>query len=551
MLTCLKLGVAIHHGALPTPYRREVERLLRRGVLKITVSSPTLAQGLNLSATALIFHGLYRNRQLIDVSEFRNVIGRAGRAFVDVEGLVLYPMFDKIENKKRNWRQLINDTGGKEMESGLLLLVQYLLSRMFRKHKHENASDLIAYVMNAGAWDFPTLDDESPEESLQQAARWQSYITMLDTALLGLIGEADIPDDEIEIRLDEILQSSLWKRRLVKREEHIQSILRAGLVERTKYVWANTTAVQRRAYFLAGVGLSTGQTLDAQAAVLNTHLCNANIYISNNHPAEAIESLTAFAEILFTIPPFIPKSLPDNWKGLLAGWLNGVTISSLVGTADPETLQFIEEALIYKLPWGMEAVRVRGLAHNDKVFENFTLSDYDLSYAVSAVETGTLNVSAAILMKAGFSSRSGAIRAVAEADGIFLTLRDMRAWISSPSVVLRTITGVWPTPETGPIWTNFTDSFKTGAREKWVHHNATFHARWHEGFDPLPGQAVRLENAGDRVNVLLPNFAHVGFIHGTMKPFETAIFRANIAPDNRKIDVTYVGPGQVPPWTDE
>ena len=37
MLTCLKLGVAIHHGALPTPYRREVERLLRQGVLKITV----------------------------------------------------------------------------------------------------------------------------------------------------------------------------------------------------------------------------------------------------------------------------------------------------------------------------------------------------------------------------------------------------------------------------------------------------------------------------------------------------------------------------------
>ena len=148
------------------------------------------------------------------------------------------------------------------MESGLLLLVQYLLSRMVAKHKHADANVLIAYVMNAGAWEFPALDSESPEESLQQAARWQSYITMLDTAILGLIGEADISDDEIETKLDEILQSSLWKRRLAKREEHIQSILRAGLVERTKYVWANTTAVQRRAYFLAGVGLSTGQTLE-------------------------------------------------------------------------------------------------------------------------------------------------------------------------------------------------------------------------------------------------------------------------------------------------
>src|SRR5690606_9377073 len=53
ILACLRLGVAIHHGSLPATYRREVERLLQRGALKVTVSSPTLAQGLNLSASAL------------------------------------------------------------------------------------------------------------------------------------------------------------------------------------------------------------------------------------------------------------------------------------------------------------------------------------------------------------------------------------------------------------------------------------------------------------------------------------------------------------------
>ena len=53
ILRCLRLGVALHHGALPTAYRKEVERLLRESVLKVTISSPTLAQGLNLSATAV------------------------------------------------------------------------------------------------------------------------------------------------------------------------------------------------------------------------------------------------------------------------------------------------------------------------------------------------------------------------------------------------------------------------------------------------------------------------------------------------------------------
>ncbi|MBP9920108.1 MAG: DEAD/DEAH box helicase, partial [Dermatophilaceae bacterium] len=66
ILKCLRLGVALHHGALPTAYRKEVERLLRDNVLKVTISSPTLAQGLNLSATAVVMHSLHRFGERID-----------------------------------------------------------------------------------------------------------------------------------------------------------------------------------------------------------------------------------------------------------------------------------------------------------------------------------------------------------------------------------------------------------------------------------------------------------------------------------------------------
>lgn len=127
VLACLKLGVAIHHGALPTPYRKEVERLLRDGVLRVTVSSPTLAQGLNLSATTLIFHGLMRAAEPIDIAEFRNVVGRAGRAYVDVEGLVLMPMFDRVSKRRTDWKEMVENAKGKEMESGLLRLLMFLV----------------------------------------------------------------------------------------------------------------------------------------------------------------------------------------------------------------------------------------------------------------------------------------------------------------------------------------------------------------------------------------------------------------------------------------
>ena len=35
ILECLNIGVAIHHGGLPTPFRKEIEKLLREGILKI------------------------------------------------------------------------------------------------------------------------------------------------------------------------------------------------------------------------------------------------------------------------------------------------------------------------------------------------------------------------------------------------------------------------------------------------------------------------------------------------------------------------------------
>ena len=69
ILKCLRLGVALHHGALPTAYRKQIEHLLRENVLKVTISSPTLAQGLNLSATAVVMHSLHRNGEKLEISE--------------------------------------------------------------------------------------------------------------------------------------------------------------------------------------------------------------------------------------------------------------------------------------------------------------------------------------------------------------------------------------------------------------------------------------------------------------------------------------------------
>src|SRR5699024_5422085 len=119
------------------------------------ISSPTLAQGLNLSATAVVMHSLHRYGEVINVSEFKNVIGRAGRAYVDVEGVVLLPIFDKHDKRLRDWGNLITDLGAREMESGLVQLVLALLLRM-QASIGGDFKQLAEYVLNnAQAWTFP------------------------------------------------------------------------------------------------------------------------------------------------------------------------------------------------------------------------------------------------------------------------------------------------------------------------------------------------------------------------------------------------------------
>ena len=390
VLKCLRLGVALHHGALPTAYRKEVERLLRVNVLKVTISSPTLAQGLNLSATAVVMHSLHRNGEKIKISEFRNVIGRAGRAYVDVEGIVLFPMFDSIAKKRRNWEGLITDLGAREMESGLVRLVWTLLSRMHARIGGD-MNQLVEYVVNnAAAWTFPEIANERPEDRERALADWERHLTTLDTAVLSLIGENDISDDGIEAALDDILQSSLWHRRLQRQNEQVQHALKAGLLSRSRLIWSQSTAAQRRGYFLAGVGLATGHALDSIAADANLLLVRANGEILAGDVEATISAITELAERVFAFYPFTPDPMPANWRDILRAWLLGQPLAAIAVGQESETLQFIEGGLVYRLPWAMEAIRVRAVANGDTI-SDLLLDDYELGLAVppSKPEHGT------------------------------------------------------------------------------------------------------------------------------------------------------------------
>lgn len=545
ILACLRMGVAVHHGELPKDFRKEVERLLREGVLRLTVSSPTLAQGLNLAATCLIFHGHFRNGESIKEAEFRNVVGRAGRAYVDIEGLVLYPMFDEHAKRRGAWGELIKSDKGREMESGLFRLLYWLLDRMAKKLGTRDLNALLTYVAGQGAWDFPVVPGERNRDATVATDEWPRHLTSLDTAIFSLLGDAQVAEDEVEAKIDEVLSSSLLMRRLARKSEGVQTGLLAGLKARAKFIWSGSTATQRRGYFLAGVGLETGRKLDEKAEELEALLLSANVAVDGEDADEAVKAIVKFAEIAFDIAPFQPKSLPIDWRQTLVLWLRGAPVTELGASDADDAISLIEHAFVYNLPWAMEAVRVRAEANEDLFDEDVSLGSYENSNAVAAVETGTMSVPATVLIKAGFASRLGAIQAVTTTGATFDNAAGMRAWLASDTVKARSTSTTWPTANSHDLWTDFIAPHGASSSAPWTVKAYTGPVKWHAVPMP-PGAPLRIVASGPNAGaVYTSDYREVGRISFPFNQNAVGLTVATATGDVNKIWFEYVGPNDL------
>ncbi len=507
-----------------------MEKLLREGVLKITISSPTLAQGLNLAATAVIVYSLSRNRKTIDVSEFKNVIGRAGRAFIDTHGIVLYPIFDQYNKNHRKWINLISDTNARNMESGLVLLVSHLLVRMSERLGSRNIDELLEYIVNNRPLDFPEIENEDEEQEEDNQNAWKRHVVNLDTAILSMLGSEDIDIEDVAETLDFVLDSSLWERRLNRHGNNdLKTLYKSVLTERAKHIWENSTAPQRRGYFLAGVGLETGRQLDAIASQVNVLLVNANGYILNEYSDLAIEVIIQLAEFVFAISPFAPDNLPNNWKAILICWLQGKSLTEEQFTNIDDALQFVEDGLIYRLPWGLEAIRVRASANNDNFSDGTSLDDYESGLVAPAIENGTLNRSAAMLMQAGFSSRKAAISAVESTNANFTNSTELKVWLNSDLVFELAITYTWPTPETANLWWDFIQSLQPSPYTVWSSTFMQIPVSWQHGDIPTSGTHVKLWNNTHERTILLSSVGElVGWLDVKYSLCDRGIYYAQI-----------------------
>lgn len=98
-----ELGCFVHHGNTPHGVRLAVEYGMQKSLLKFVICTSTLAQGVNLPIRYLIVSSIYQAGEQIKTRDFLNLIGRAGRAGMHTEGLVIFAdssVIDDTASKK-------------------------------------------------------------------------------------------------------------------------------------------------------------------------------------------------------------------------------------------------------------------------------------------------------------------------------------------------------------------------------------------------------------------------------------------------------------------
>ena len=105
-------GVAYHHGDLPLEVRKEIEKAYKADLIDVLACTTTLSDGVNLPIKNFILGSFtsYEGEHKLSIADFKNIVGRAGRAYIDTEGkifLFLHPEYYHNDDNKDYFKQLL------------------------------------------------------------------------------------------------------------------------------------------------------------------------------------------------------------------------------------------------------------------------------------------------------------------------------------------------------------------------------------------------------------------------------------------------------------
>ena len=253
--------------------------------------------------------------------------------------------------------------------------------------------------------------------------------------------------------------------------------------------------------------------------------------------AGAGSEIVGFAELVFKISPFRPpKELPESWRAAVSAWVAGKPSAEVLDICGEEGADVLQEAVMYRLPWAMEAVRVHALALEEVGAGTLT------GMAALAVEVGSTDQSVIVLLRSGLSSREAAHAAVRSTDAMFRDYDGMREWLRSELVETLAAEEWWPTEGSREAWVQFYERAARGGRGVWSREVRAVRVDWY-GDAPVAGSHVVLKpREGVRGGfVMSPSFELLGEFKVALPRAYREIVGARVDDGRVSVEVEFFG----------
>lgn len=395
-LTAARHGVICHSNRLPVQIRMATERLMRSTPPKIIIASSTLAQGVNVGISSVIVATPYQGRNPIDHRDFWNICGRAGRAFVDGEGKILYT----IDETRKRWQvrkdrelaeKYFNTHESDPVESGLL----YVLNGL-RRIAQRAGVDFTQLMTMVAENDFSDLGEEN-------AGLCSWILDLIDDGILAL-QEDDIvnPDSEgPEEWIDDVFRGSLAA---IQTDDEATALSRDELIQflatRARQVLdATPDSGQRKAYVSTGLPISAAKSVYRDR---DSFLEQAQHLADDEKSTQSIIAFVGWLEAWARDhAAHVVEQLPDQeiMDSVRELWLTGAAMRRILEEVE-DANRICKDTYGYQIPWLIHAAsqQVRQMGNED-------LSNVLASVAL-LTEIGVPSQAAAWVFLAGVRSRA-------------------------------------------------------------------------------------------------------------------------------------------------
>lgn len=396
-----KIGIICHSNRLPPQVRLAIEHLMRSFPPKIIIATTTLGQGVNIGISSVIVASPYVSKETISKRDFWNICGRAGRAFTDGEGKILYAIDEVLTKARSSWSiendeklaaQYFEAVSSDPVESGLLFIINHL--RNIATAAGVSFEVLLELVANN---DFGTLGDVSSDI--------EAYLDLIDDELLAIHEDAalKVADDESVDWIEQVFRHSLAA---IQARTHSGQSSADNIIE---FLQARATSILRRIpdktvrklLVASGLPLSTAIKAHHDLDYFRTLI---DEYLQSDRDAGslsvAVQKIESWARINAGA---VTETMPDETQlnGLREKWLGGTGLR-LILEEHESAAPICKDLYGYELPWLIHAISQK----LDKLMEEDRINA--LSGIGLLVEIGVSTELAAKIFLAGIRSRAAA-----------------------------------------------------------------------------------------------------------------------------------------------